>query len=127
MPFKIQEGTPAALQNFAHPDKACNWMGVAGQVIASDGSPVTRIVVLVTGTLNDQPVEFLGMTGSVLDYGLGGYEIELASKPVQTRGQLTLQLFDLDGIPLSDPVLFNTSKDCAKNLILINFTENQPR
>lgn len=124
MPYALQEGTPAMLQNFAHDDLACQWQGVAGQVLATDGFPVLNVVVEVTGLVNDQPVDLVGLTGSALAYGAGGYEIELSRQPVESSGVLSIQLFDLDNRPLSDPVMFDTSAECGKNLVLINFVAN---
>jgi hypothetical protein len=125
MHYILQEGTPALLQNFAHPELACQWQGVAGQVLAADGAPVLNVVVLITGMINDQPVERVGLTGSYLAYGEGGYEIELTRQPVKSSGQLAIQLFDLNDQPLSDPVLFDTSADCGENLALINFVAQE--
>jgi hypothetical protein len=121
LPYVLEEGTPALLQNFAHADLACQWQGVAGQALAPDGSPALNVVVEVTGLWDSQPVNLVGLTGSALAYGAGGYEIELSRQPLESSGMLSIQLFDLDYQPLSDPVLFDTSAECGKNLTLINF------
>lgn len=125
MPYILQDGTPALLQNFAHPELACQWQGVAGQALATDGAPVLNVVVVVSGLINGQMVELVSLTGSSLAYGEGGYEIELTRQPVESSGQLAIQLLDLDAQPLSDPVLFDTSADCGKNLALINFVASE--
>jgi hypothetical protein len=119
--YKVQPNTPTYLQNFAHPDKACNWLGVAGQVFDKSGNPVQNLVVGVVGELSGNHVDQLGMTGAARAYGPGGYELVIADKAVDSTGSLNAQLFDLDGTPLSDPFSFNTAADCKKNLILINF------
>jgi hypothetical protein len=58
-------------------------------------------------------------------YGPGGYEIQLSKQPYQTNGSLNIQVFDLNANALTDPLFFNTSADCEKNLVIINFTSNQ--
>jgi hypothetical protein len=36
-PLILQSGSPAYIQNFAHMDAGCNWLGIAGQVFDVDG------------------------------------------------------------------------------------------
>lgn len=121
--FQVQAGTPSLLQNFAHPDLACHWLGTAGQVFAADGRPAVNVVVVVTGTINGQPFESIGLTGSAPAYGPGGFEIPLTDQPFNSQGLLSIQLFDLTGTPVSDAVSFNTISDCKKNLVLVNFIQ----
>ncbi len=120
-PNQVQPNTPSNLQNFAHLDKACNWMGVAGQAFDKTGSPVLNLVVVVDGMVSGKALDLLGMTGTAHAYGSGGYELVVGDKAVVSTGPLTIQLFDLAGKPLTDPFPFNTVADCKKNLILINF------
>ena len=119
--YQVQPNTPTYLQNFAHPDKACNWMGVAGQVFDKSGKPVQNLVITVNGVVSGKPIDLVGMTGTAQAYGSGGYELVVGDKAVVSTGPLTTQLFDLAGNPLTDPFPFNTIADCKKNLILINF------
>ena len=122
-PYTTQPSTPAYIANFAHPEKGCEWMGVAGQVFGSNDEPVLNIVVAVTGKLDDKTVEAIGITGTESGdvYGPGGYEIVLSDSPLHTEGIMTIQLFNLNGIPISDQISFNTQNGCDKNLIIINF------
>jgi hypothetical protein len=117
----VQPDTPSYLQNFAHPDKACNWMGVAGQAFDKTGNPVLNLVVVVDGVVSGKALDLLGMTGTARAYGPGGYELVVGNKAVVSSGPLTIQLFDLAGKMLTDAFPFNTVADCKKNLILINF------
>jgi hypothetical protein len=119
--YVVQPNTPVLGQNFGHADLACNWTGVAGQVFGKDGKPVDNLVVVVDGVWNASPVELLGMTGTAKAYGAGGYEIKIADKPADTKGTLYIQVFDLNGVALTDHVAFNTSSNCTGNLTLINF------
>jgi hypothetical protein len=120
-PYQVQNGTPIFIQNFAHAYAGCSWMSVAGQVLDANGEALMNLVVSVNGTLNGSPVELLGLTGLAQEYGPGGYEIQLSSSPTASTGQLTIQVFDLNGNALTEPVPFDTSAGCSENVVLINF------
>jgi len=122
--FTIQQGTPAYLQNFAHVEQGCNWMGVAGQVFDKNGQPVERMVVRIEGFLGSQSLDALGMTSLATAYGPGGFEIEINDEPLNSSGTLSIALFNLEGDRVSEYIPFNTYADCSKNLILINFQES---
>lgn len=121
MPYDIQLGSPKFMQAFTQLDKGCNWMGVAGQVFDSQSNPLVNVTVLVTGKLNGQTLNGVGLSGVARAYGPGGYEIKLADKAVDSQAALTIQVMDEQWQPLSAPVVFDTSSDCQKNLILVNF------
>ncbi len=123
VPFKVQAMTPIFMSNFAHPDVACNWQGVAGQVFDANLVPVMNYIVKITGTYNGQPINSMGITGMVagLPYGPGSYEIVLGTKPVTSLDTLSIQLFNANGDPVTEPQKFSTSQDCSKNLVLVNF------
>jgi hypothetical protein len=121
--YFLQGSTPAALQNFAYPDAACNWMGLAGQVFDKAGVPVANLVVNVGGTLKDAPVDLLGMTGMTQVYGPLSYEVKLSDQAIDAPSGLWVQLSNTDGQPVSPKFPFPTYADCTKNLIVMNFTE----
>jgi hypothetical protein len=120
--YRVQPGTPVLTQNFAHTTQGCQWLSVAGQVFDAAGNPVLNVVVRVSGTLNGQPVDNISMTGAVTEYGPSGYEVKLGDQAVASTGTLTIQLLDLQAHPISNPLPFNTSSDCAQNVTIINFT-----
>jgi hypothetical protein len=119
--YQLQTGTPIFMQNFAHTYAGCSWMSVAGQVFDAQGNPLKNLVVTIKGTLNGKTVELMSLTGMAQEYGPGGYEIQLSSSPVASTAKLSIQVFDLNGNALTEPVLFNTSAGCSENVILINF------
>lgn len=121
--FQVQPGTPVYLQNFAHVEKGCNWMGVAGQVFDATGQPIDRMVVRVEGILGNQAVDALSLTSLATAYGPGGFEIELAQQTLNSSGALSIALYDLQGQQVSAQIPFNTFSDCAKNLIIVNFIQ----
>jgi hypothetical protein len=121
--YFLQGNTPAALQNFAYPDAACNWMGVAGQAFDKAGVPVANLVVNLGGTLNGTPVDLLGMTGTTQVYGPMSYEIKISDKVLDSASGLWVQLSTPDGQPVSPKFYLQTYADCTKNLIVMNFNQ----
>lgn len=122
-PYFLQQGTPLAAQNFTHPEAGCNWMGVGGQVFDKDGKPVEGMIIELGGSLAGQPVSILALSGGAKALGPSGFEIALSSQPLETNRTMWVQLFDLTGKAQSARVGFNTYKDCARNMIIINFNE----
>ncbi len=108
-----------------HPDLACNWAGIGGTVVDSNGSQIVGMVVVLRGTLNGKTVEQPTVTGINKEYGESGFEFVLGNAPVATNKTLYVQLVDLQNIPLSDPVYVTTSSDCSKNLVLVRFKKNR--
>jgi hypothetical protein len=127
MPFDVAQGSPAAIASTTfHPEAACNWMGVAGQVLNLSGAPVsTGIIIKLGGVLSGKFIDLTSLTGTARQYGEAGYEIMLADKPAASNGTLWVQLVDQAGLPLSDRIYFDTYDDCNKNLIFINFKQTR--
>jgi hypothetical protein len=123
--FGIQEGSPAALDaSVFHPELACNFMGVAGQAFGLDDAPITGLRVQISGTLNNEPVDKLSLTGAATQYGGGAYyEVQLADAPIASSNTLQIVLLEGNGQQVSAPVLFSTSDSCQQNLLMINFKE----
>jgi hypothetical protein len=96
-------------------------MGAAGQVFDKNGKPVTSLIVSVAGTLPTASIDMLGMTGLAKTYGAGGYEIVLSNTVAVSSGTLFISVYDLAGNALTDAIPFNTTADCKKNLIIMNF------
>lgn len=108
-----------------HPEFACNWAGVGGTVVDANNSHVIGTVVFLRGFLNGESVDLTTVTGVNKEYGPSGYEFVLGNAPVASNKTLYVQLVDLSGIPLSDPVEISTSADCSKNLVLVRFKRNR--
>jgi hypothetical protein len=119
----VQPGSPRYLPAFTHTDLGCAWVGLAGQVFDSTGSGVDDSLVIVSATLDGQPLEWMALSGSVLDYGPGGYEIQLANSTKNAGHPLSVQVFNLEGEPLTEPFFFSMPQDCAYNLVLVHFQE----
>ena len=123
LPYVLQPGAPAYGINFAHPELGCNWTGVAGQVLDILGSPVEGMLVEVQGTIGEEDLQVLSLTGSAPPYGPGGFEIVLGSRPLASDDSLAIQVFDISGERKSELIAFDTYDDCERSLILINFVE----
>lgn len=120
--YVVQPGTPTQVTNFLFPDAGCSYLGIAGQVFDINGQPVEGLIVEVSGQLDGNEVLQLVLTGSSTRLGPGGYEIRLAERALASEATLSIQVFDLAGLALSDAIAFNTSDACDANQILLNFT-----
>ena len=123
VPYALQADSPVYIENFAHTDAGCNWMGAAGQVFGEDDEPVLNLVLVVEGVINGTTIDMTSVTG-VVDadvYGPGGYEFVLGDSAAATSQSLSIQVFDLNGNALSEAVIFDTYANCDKNLVVINF------
>jgi hypothetical protein len=118
-------GDPTAVANtIFHPDKDCNWQGIAGQVWDIQGRPLIGYRIHLQGYYNGGHVEYNTLSGGAQEwYGESGYEFVLSNKPIDTTGKLTLQLEDQSFMAISNLVTINTYADCQKNLILVNFQQ----
>lgn len=119
--YSVQTGTPVAIQSFILPEKGCEWLGVAGQVFSSDGSPVIGLIARVEGDLAGEAIFQTAGTGNSSRLGPSGYSMQIATEPIASTNSLQIQLLGTGGIEVSPPVAFNTYDACDKNLILINF------
>lgn len=120
-PFSVLAGAPQFSQAFLHSDLGCAWMGVAGQVFGLDGTPLSNLVVSVTGTIGAQSFAGMGYTGAAAGYGPGGYEIKLSD--LASPGVFWIQILDLEGKNLTDPFNFEMSGRCGQNLAIVNFVQ----
>jgi len=121
--YALQSGSPKPMVNFAHPEEACNWMGVGGQIFDLSGNPATGLIVKLTGTLNGDAIDLLALSGGALYLGPGGYEFKVSDHPIESSGTLWLSLLDNQGNALSDPMAISTYAGCDQNFLLVNFTQ----
>lgn len=123
--FTVQTGSPVFTVNFVHPTDACNWQGVAGQVLAKDGAPLTNYILKLSGTYNGASVNMIGLSGLVANepYGPGSFEFVLSSTAIDSVNMLTIQLFSPLGVEVMGPVSISTFASCSKNLQIINLQQ----
>jgi hypothetical protein len=123
MSFVLQQGSPKALPNIYHPELGCSWMGIGGQAVDLRGAPVIGLIVQLGGWIGQTTYEKLSITGTAPQYDRGGFEFQIADKPVASTQTLWLQLLDQAGLPLSEKIYFDTYNDCEKNLIIVYFAQ----
>jgi hypothetical protein len=127
-PYKVQDMNPVYLANFTRQELGCDWMGIGGQIFNLEGVVQKDIIIKVGGDIaGSPPIEELTMPLAEPDldiaYGPGGYELTLADSPVDSDATLWIQLFSLQGDPLTEQIYLVTYDDCQKNLLLMNFIE----
>jgi hypothetical protein len=124
MPFALQIGSPARIQNYIRVDDGCNWMGVGGQVFNLDGDPILELTIHLVGELEGlTPFDLFALTGSSTELGPGGFLFEISDHPITSQENMWIQLDDGAGKPLSEAIYLDTSESCTENLILVNFRQ----
>jgi len=107
--------------DYYHPDAGCNWMGVAGQAVDMNNSPVLYLTIHISGTLGGKFIEYFSLTGTAPNYGQAGFEFVLADKTIASTDSLWIQLVDQQNLPLTEKINLTTYDDCSKNLIMVRF------
>lgn len=120
MPYTLQEGTPATIQNFLN-DLDCEWMGVAGQVVGWEQNGTPDLWVHLAGELEGASIDLLSLPGSASGYGGGGFEFHLGDYPVASENLIWIELQDPSGNPMTERTYLSTSESCEENLILVNW------
>jgi len=121
--FGKQDGSPTYEINTVHADAGCNWLGVAGQIFDMDGMPISGILIEAGGTLGEQEISGLSLSGTSPVYGEAGYEINISDSPAASDEEVWVQLLDQANLPLSDKIYFKTYDSCDSNLVKINFVQ----
>jgi hypothetical protein len=107
-----------------HQDAACNWQGIGGTVVDASSADMLRMTISLTGRYNGKSKTELTVSSIAPAYGKSGFEFFLGTVPIASKGELSLQLLDQAGLPLSDVISINTFNDCSKNLVLVRFKKN---
>ena len=108
-----------------HADKGCNWLGVAGKVLGTDGKPLAFQEIQMGGTLEGKVISYLTVSGTASAYGASGFEFVLSDHTVASSQFLWIQLLDNTARPLTNKIYFDTYTDCAKNLVMVTFTKTR--
>jgi hypothetical protein len=107
-----------------HPDAGCKWQGVGGTVVDANNADILRMTIRLVGTYNGRSKNELTVSSIAPAYGKSGFEFFLSDTPLTSKGELYLQLLDQAGLPLSDNIYIDLSKECSKNLVLVRFVKN---
>jgi len=108
-----------------HPEKNCNWSGVAGKVLGTDGKPIQFLEILLGGIYDGKPISSLTLSGNATAYGQSGFELVLGDHPVASTQTLWIQLLDNTAKPLTNRIYFDTYEGCTQNLVLVVFTKTR--
>lgn len=121
--FAVQTGSPVFAPNFAHPEAACAWQGIGGQVLDTNGLPLANYILRVSGLYAGNPISLISVTGLVANnpYGPASFEFVLGSTAVDSTDALVIQVFDAAGDPVTKPLPLQTSSACSSNLMILNY------
>jgi hypothetical protein len=108
-----------------YPEAGCDWLGVGGQVLDAEGEPLQFQTIQLGGTLADELVSRMTLSGNAPLYGTSGFEFVLGDSPIASSQTLWIQLFDNTSEPLTEKIYFDTYDDCEQNLVMIVFTKNR--
>ena len=109
-----------------HPDNNCDWLGVAGKVLGTDGKPLqVNALIQLGGTLDGKAINLLTMSGDAPAYGQSGFELILSDHPIASTQTLWIQLLDNTTKPLTDRIYFDTYDGCTQNLVMVVFTKTR--
>ncbi len=108
-----------------HPSNNCDWLGVAGKVLGTDGKPLQFQEIQMGGTLDGKAISFLTLSGTAPAYGTSGFELVLSDHPVASTQTLWIQLLDNTAKPLTDKIYFDTYAECTQNLVMVVFTKTR--
>ena len=107
-----------------HQELGCNWQGIGGTVVDANNADMLRMTIRLEGSYNGKTKNDLTVSSIAPAYGKSGYEFFLGTVPISSKGDLSLQLFDQAGVPLSNKISVDTFNDCSKNLALVRFKKN---
>ena len=127
-PYLVQALNPLYIPNFTRPEAGCDWLGIGGQIFNREGAVQKDILIKIGGEVaGSSVVEEITMPLAEpeidIAYGPGGYELTVALSPADSESTLWIQLFSLQGTPLTEQIYLDTYDDCQKNLLLMNFNE----
>ncbi len=119
-PFTKSQDSPLYLRNFAN-SAGCDWLGIAGEVLDTNGNPVTggqyRVHVWDSGI--DERLN----TGSATSYGPSGWEQFVFDAP-EIRSY-NVQLETTNGTAVSQVYRVQTRASCNENLLYFIFIQNR--
>jgi hypothetical protein len=107
-----------------YPASGCDWLGVGGQVLDAEGKPLQFQTIQLGGTLANQLVSRMTLSGNAPAYGASGFEFVLGDHAIASTQTLWIQLFDSTSKPMTDKIFFDTHDGCDQNLVMIVFTKN---
>jgi hypothetical protein len=121
--FTAQAGTPLYLPYSG----GCGGLYIAGNVVDLAGNPLVFMLVRVGGTLGGETLQLEDvLSGSNPNYSSSGWEVKIADAPIDSTGTVFVELYTLESEnPVSDLIIVDTYNDCNRNLIMVNFVQDE--
>lgn len=115
--FSLRSGQTIYITN---PDGrgGCRWSSIAGTVSGANGGALNGYQIRVLG----DGVDETAISGTASGYGPGGFEVQLGNEAVDA--EYAVQLFDPNGVPVSDVLKVSTSSRCDWNISVLRFVQN---
>jgi hypothetical protein len=123
MHFVAQTGTPVYSAHL----NGCDGIYLVGNVVDINGSPLVHMTVDAGGslggvTINPPPSD----SGSHPEFSASGWQIKISNTLVDSTSSVYVALYQVGSDdPVSDLVFVDTFNDCEKNMIMVNFTQDQ--
>jgi hypothetical protein len=123
MHFVAQIGTPVYS---AHPN-GCDGIYLVGNVIDINSSPLVHITVDAGGSLGGNTIDpEPSDSGSHPEFSASGWQIKISDTLIDSTNSVYVALYTVvSDDPVSDLVFVDTFNDCEKNMIMVNFTQDQ--
>jgi hypothetical protein len=121
--FVAQSGTPVYS---SHPN-GCDGIYLVGNVIDINGSPLVHMTVDAGGSLGGATIDpESSNSGSHPEFSASGWQIKISDTLIDSSNSVYVTLYTVaSDDPVSDLVFVDTFNDCEKNMIMVNFTQDQ--
>jgi hypothetical protein len=121
--FVAQTGTPVYS---AHPN-GCDGIYLVGNVVDINGSPLVHMTVDAGGSLGGITIDpDPSDSGSHPEFSASGWQIKISDTLIDSTSSVYVALYQVGSDdPVSDLVFVDTFNDCEKNMIMVNFTQDQ--
>jgi hypothetical protein len=123
MPFVVK-GTPSGYPNaMLFPQYSCEeYLFIGGEILDLREAPVYGLTVRLGGTYGGSLVDMTSVSGDVTVYGESGFGFVIENQRIR-ESNITIQLFDENGEPLSALTYLSITGNCDSNLVIVNYKQ----
>lgn len=122
-PFIIRNSSQLAHTMYFPNEKCETSIYVVGQVLDYSEKDVIGYVVKLTGVHAGKELNKSSETGSMQVFGDSGFGFVLPNQ-IEKDDEISIQLFDPQGQPLSKKIVIEISGECDANLLLIRYKQS---
>ncbi|TVR21647.1 MAG: hypothetical protein EA396_07940 [Anaerolineaceae bacterium] len=101
--------------------RGCNWASITGTIYDADGQPLDGYRVRIIDEVDRGRLDVSVTSGTIANLGEGAYEQIIGSSP--REGRYIVQLFDPQGLAVSEPFLIFTQAECDQNVAEVSFEQ----